>query len=136
MNTLLLLFDLNYCVYNFLFYLMYINQNVVYQFANYIPQSWSLKNEVEQGGILTTLSFFIFRINLLNTAPNCKKRCKLSTMYSDIIPNADDLVILSQFVSEPHLLINKIYNDAKELNVKFNLNKSSIIVSRQFSTKK
>ena len=111
-----------------LLYVMYCNQNVYVRFNNHNSSSWKIGNGVRQGGILSPLLFNIYINDILNNISSSKIGCKLGINTANVIAYADDICILSPSSSGLQQLLNSLYLQLNELDLKLNENKTVCMV--------
>ena len=131
------------CLINIMKY-WYDNQYVQVKYKSSFSSEWKLSNGVRQGGVLSGYLFNLYIDSLLEKISCMKIGCKLGIIRSNVIAYADDIVLLAPSAQALSLLVEKAYDEASNLHLEFNFEKTKIMrfhsssrnachtVSRQF----
>ena len=106
----------------------YTNQFVNVKYMSHYSSEWKITNGVRQGGVLSGLFFSLYIDCLLSNISNMKLGCSFGILRSNIIAYADDMVLLAPSADCLRILINAVYEEAFEVNLQFNLNKTKCMV--------
>jgi len=92
--------------------------------------SFSVKNGVKQGGIVSPTLFCVYLDGLLGMLNNSKVGCHVGDQCLAAIGYADDLVLLAPTVRAMRALLNICDDFAVEYDVVFNASKSKCVVNK------
>ena len=106
----------------------YSNQIVKVRYGNKFSEDWKVCNGVRQGGVLSGLLFNIYIDTMLDKISNAKVGCELGPIKSNIIAYADDVVLLAPSPTSLQILIDIADNEAKTLQLTFNISKSKCMI--------
>ena len=107
---------------------MYLNQSVRVRFNQTHSDFFHVANGVKQGGVLSPILFSIYIDMLIQSLQNSGYGCRVGDMYVGCIAYADDILILTASLYSLKKMINICEQYAKEFQVKFNGNKSKLII--------
>jgi hypothetical protein len=127
--------NLPVCIIKTIFY-MYKNQNVHVQFKNATSDSWKVGNGARQGSIISPLLFNLYINEIITLIASNTNQCKLGINVMNIIAYADDLTLLALTPKDLQILINKLYNMLKNLNLNVNCKKSACMIFKSKTDKK
>ena len=109
---------------------MYINQKLMVRWNGEVSNTFNVTNGVKQGGIMSPVLYCIYTDGLLNELENSGVGCYVGRVFSGAYAYADDLTILCPSVGALKEMIAICCNYAAEFDIKFNANKSQLIIFR------
>ena len=110
---------------------MYTNQKNRVKYNQSYSDVFNISNGVKQGGVLSPTLFCIYMDNLLKNLGESGFGCKMGDAYVGCICYADDILLLSGSLFGLKKLINICEDYAKEHKIRFNGNKSKLIIFNQ-----
>ena len=113
---------------------MYLNQNVRVKFNQSCSEFFQVSNGVKQGGVLSPILFSVFIDVLLESLRNSGYGCKIGDQYVGCISYADDIIILTASLYSLNKMIKVCEKFASDFQVKFNGNKSKLIIFNRGNT--
>ena len=106
----------------------YENQSMAVKWGNIVSQSFTVSNGVRQGGILSPHFFNVYINDLSNRLNGYRIGCMLGEIVLNHLMYADDLVLISPSTSGLSKLLVECENFGIEYDIKFNSNKSAIML--------
>ena len=100
-----------------------------------MSDDFELSNGVRQGGILSGLLFNIYIDSLISKISEMNIGCRLGVIRSNIIAYADDIVLLAPSLQSLKLMINIARNEAANLKLEFNYDKTKVIKFHSYSSR-
>ena len=110
---------------------MYLNQEVKVRFNKACSDLFHVTNGVKQGGILSPRLFNVYVDVLLESLRESGFGCRIGDQYVGCISYADDIFILTASLYSLKQMIMICENYASDFQVKFNGNKSKLIIFRK-----
>ena len=107
---------------------MYLSQNVRVRFNQSYSEFFQISNGVKQGGVLSPILFSIYIDILIELLHKSGYGCKVGDVYVGCIAYADDILILTASLYSLNQMIKICELYAEEFSVKFNGNKSQLII--------
>lgn len=101
---------------------IYVNQTANVRWQNYISSSFTLKNGVTQGAVLSPILFCFYMNELFKEMKNSKNGCQVDPYYSGMLGYADDLLLLCPSRGELQEMLNIAQKYAQAHNVGFSTN--------------
>ena len=111
------------------------NQFVQIKYNSCYSSEWKLCNGVRQGGVLSGHLFNIYINSFSEKVSVMKVGCKLGIIRSNIIAYADDIVLLAPSAYSLKLLIDTAYEEASQLHLEFNMDKTKLMKFHSFGRK-
>ena len=109
-------------------FIMYNLNNACIDWNRHISESFKVANGVKQGGILSPLLFAVYLDKLLDDITSGHFGCHIGGMSCSVLAYADDIALLAPSVTALNKLIDKCAKYGDEFSVKFNPNKSKVMV--------
>jgi hypothetical protein len=107
---------------------MYSHQKLRVNWKGYISDTFTVKNGVKQGGVISPLLFSVYIDELLHRLQNSNIGCYMGPYYTGSVAYADDLVIMSPSVQGLKKLLKICERYSKDYQLTFNGSKSQFIV--------
>ena len=107
---------------------MYINQRIRVRFNSCLSQLFGVKNGVKQGGILSPTLFTCYVDGLIQSLRSSGLGCTVGNTYVGCVSYADDIMLLAPNLCAIQGMIALCEKYADEHSIKFNGNKSKLIV--------
>ena len=101
-----------------------------------VSHPFSVSNGVRQGGILSPFLFNLYMDELSNQLNACKIGCLFGSMIINHLMYADDLVIFCSYSAGMQKLLLICSKYGEEFDIKYNANKSNIMIVRSRDDKK
>ena len=122
--------DVNLIVVRFLLN-MYLSQNIRVRFNQTHSELFQVSNGVKQGGVLSPILFSIYIDILIESLQTSGYGCRVGDVYVGCVAYADDILILTASLFSLNKMIKICENYAVDYHVKFNGNKSKLIISQK-----
>ena len=107
---------------------MYINQRIRVRFNSCLSQLFGVKNGVKQGGIVSPTLFTCYVDGLIQSLRSSGLGCTVGNTYVGCVSYADDIMLLAPNLCAIQGMIALCEKYADEHSIKFNGNKSKLIV--------
>jgi len=107
---------------------MYTNQLCRIKWCNSVSDSFSVKNGVKQGGVLSPLLFNIYLDVLLVRLKKSNLGCHFGSLYMGSLAYADDVVLLCPTLYSLKEMLKICEQFSTEFNIEFNASKTKLIV--------
>ena len=107
---------------------MYLNQSLTVKWNGCYSSRFKVSNGVKQGGVTSPLLFCIYIDDLLNNLSKNGIGCHMGTNFCGALCYADDIILLSPNVQGLKDMLKECEMYACCHNIKFNVQKSQIIV--------
>ena len=101
---------------------IYVNQTANVRWQNYSSSSFTLKNGVRQGAVLSLILFCFYMNGLFKEMKNSKNGCQVGPYYSGMLGYADDLLLLCPSRGGLQEMLNIAQKYAQAHNVRFSTN--------------
>ena len=111
---------------------MYLDSKCMIQWNSHLSPEFALSNGVKQGGVLSPFLFGIYMDPLLEKIQKSGLGCHIGNSAYNILSYADDVVILAPTVHALNCLLNICKEYAKIFCVKFNSDKSKLMVFSKY----
>ena len=107
---------------------LYTTQKTRVNWNDSVTDTFEVTNGVRQGGVLSPILFTVYIDNLLKLLSSSNVGCYIGQLFVGALAYADDLVILAPTVKACKTLLKICETYADEYNIKFNGDKSYLIV--------
>ena len=107
---------------------MYTNQQCRIKWSGAVSSSFSVKNGVKQGGVLSPRLFNIYLDELLYKLKQSRYGCYYGKDFVGSLAYADDVLLLSPTLGSLHGLLTICEQYSKEYNTLFNASKTKLMV--------
>ena len=111
---------------------MYTSQKTRVKYNQTFSDNFNISNGVKQGGVLSPTLFCIYIDNLLKSLKESGYGCKMGDIYVGCVSYADDILLLSCSLYGLKKLIKICEDYAAEYKIKFNGNKSKLIIFNEY----
>lgn len=101
---------------------IYINQSANVRWKNFSSPSFTLRNGVRQGAVLSPVLFCFYMNGLFKEMKNSKNGCHIGPYYSGMLGYADDLLLLCPSRGGLQEMLTIAQNYAQSHNVGFSTN--------------
>ena len=108
----------------------YTNQTMFVKWGNALTQPFSVSNGVRQGGVLSPFLLNVYMDDLSSILNWQQTGCTIGDTVINHLMYADDLVLISSSASGLQKLINECSTYGSAHDIKYNCNKSAILVVR------
>jgi hypothetical protein len=105
---------------------MYLNQTAKVNWQGKTSESFSIRNGVKQGAVLSAILFCIYIDDLINKLRRKGDGCWINNRYVGIAVYADDIVLLSPSQDGLQHMINECSEYASQYNLKFSTNDNPV----------
>jgi hypothetical protein len=105
----------------------YINSVAVVKWEGCLSQSFPISNGVRQGGILSPLLFALYIDILVDKLRRSGFGCRIPDFYMGCILYADDVLLLSNSVTELQHILDICVATMNEIGMSFNVKKSGFM---------
>lgn len=106
----------------------YMNQKAHVRWGTSTSRTFSMKNGVKQGGVLSPLLFTLYYDVLLHRLIHLGLGCRIGSSYAGAFAYADDVLLLSPSVAALKDMLDVCSDYADEYSMSFNASKSRIVV--------
>ena len=107
---------------------VYVNQSCCLKWGSSVSRSFSAKNGVKQGGVLSPQLFNVYLDVLLSRLKESGFGCHVGHNYMGSFAYADDIVLLSPTITSLESLLDICKTYSAEYNINFNAEKSKLLV--------
>ena len=111
-----------------LIYSLYLNQEMRIKWGGSLSQCFKVTNGVKQGAVLSPILFSVYIDVLITRLGGSKTGCYIGDTCMAVFSYADDLILLAPTKRSMYTLLDVCDKFASEYNVKFNPEKSKLIV--------
>ena len=106
---------------------MYVGHVTRVEWNGILSQSFSVRNGVKQGGIVSPVLFCVYIDGLLKSLVDLGVGCFIGNIFVGILAYADDIVLLAPTASAMRLMLDKCDAFARDFNIVFNAKKSKCL---------
>lgn len=106
---------------------MYVGHVTRVEWNGIFSQSFSVRNGVKQGGIVSPVLFCVYIDGLLQSLANLGVGCFMGDVFVGILAYADDIVLIAPTPNALRLMLSKCDTYANDFKVVFNASKSKCL---------